>query len=253
MLKKRDYLLMFLGILWSASALAEPAKFPEAELDKLYQEGKCLIEGCKGQEKAPEKGRKLIEQASKQSHGAAQFYLGSLEYNNDNKPRAILLYRAAANNGNADGQTAMGLYHIERGMQLSYQPNEQRIHYQEAIRWLKKAAEQKHAEAMFWYGDMLTKGLGISQDMDKGRNYLLQAAKAGNMSALAMVSYYLALGEMGFKKNPELAYAYGYKAVRKGNENAQNILSFSAKQLSKEQQDTIRSRIDSELNANSPS
>lgn len=257
MSRKRDYLLLPLSILFlcaATPAFAEPVeKADKAELDRLYEKGKCLIEGCKNSKKDPEKGKKLLEKASGQSHAAAQFYLGSIEYNDDNKPRAIMLYRAAANNGNADGQTAMGLYHVDKGMKLVHQLKEQQAHYQEAVRWFKMAVDQGHSEAKFWYGDMLTKGIGVEPNLNLGRKYLLQSAEAGNMNGLAMVSYYLATGEMGFKKNPELAYKYGYKSLKKGNANASNVLSFSEKQLTKEQQAAIRKKVDATLASESKS
>jgi TPR repeat protein len=106
--------------------------------------------------------------------------------------RAMKLFRAAADTGNAEGQYQVGyLYQIGEGIAVDHaeatrwfqkaadqgNPKAQYLlgvysakgwtveqNYSQAMKWFSKAAEQGHPEAMDWIGSIFKEGLGVNKD-----------------------------------------------------------------------------------------
>lgn len=97
--------------------------------------------------------------------------------------------------------------------------------YQEALKWLQKAADLGHGEAAFLTGYMYHYGKGCIVDLKQAFNYYGIAAQQGDIDAQVNLSYFLQRG-MGCDKNPDLAFFWGYQAANSGDSNAQNNLAF---------------------------
>jgi len=84
--------------------------------------------------------------------------------------------RKAADEGNADAQTRLGLmYYRGRGVPQDYA---------EALRWSRKAADQGDAVAQFNLGFMYAKGRGgMPQDYAETARWYRKAADQGNVDA----------------------------------------------------------------------
>jgi len=74
--------------------------------------------------------------------------------------------------------------------------------YDDAIRWLLKAAAQDYSPALLWLGLIHLRGLGVSPDPRKGISYLERAADAGNLFALRELGLLMVRGKLGFMKIP---------------------------------------------------
>jgi TPR repeat protein len=107
--------------------------------------------------------------------------------------RAMKLFRAAADTGNAEGQYQLGyMYELGEGGAVDQaealrwfhkaadqgNPKAQyqlgvyfakgwvvKQNYSEAMKWFSKAAEQGHSEAMDWIGSIFKEGLGVNKDL----------------------------------------------------------------------------------------
>jgi len=83
--------------------------------------------------------------------------------------------RKAADQGNADAQTRLGLmYYRGRGVPQDYA---------EALRWSRKAADQGDAVAQFNLGFMYSKGRRMPQDFAETARWYRKAADQGNADA----------------------------------------------------------------------
>lgn len=80
-------------------------------------------------------------------------------------------YERAANQGQVDAQTTLGLLLFQNGGQA------------DGLKWLKKAAEQDEPRAQLVYGTALVNGDGVSQDPALGYAFVSRAAQQGLQAA----------------------------------------------------------------------
>src|SRR5690606_16014182 len=113
---------------------------------------------------------------------------------------------------------------VMNGIQEKPDSEQQKAEYQSAVNWLKKAAEQKNPEAMFWYGDMLIKGLGTEKDEEKGRTLIRASAESGNPNGQAMLAALYWQGQAGLQKDLVTAYTWMHLSELNGNQNASFLL-----------------------------
>jgi TPR repeat protein len=80
--------------------------------------------------------------------------------------------RRQADEGNAPAQTVLGLSYFEgMGVEQSFD---------EAVKWMEKAAAQNFVDAKALLGSWYANGLGIPRDSVKGAKWLLEAAELGD-------------------------------------------------------------------------
>jgi formylglycine-generating enzyme required for sulfatase activity len=88
---------------------------------------------------------------------------------------AIRLYRAAADQGNADAMFHLGCrYAAGEGV-----PEDT----QEAVRWFRAAAELNNARGLWALGNCYMSGEGVPKDQDEGMRYLQAASDLGDSGA----------------------------------------------------------------------
>jgi len=182
-----------------------------------------------------------------------------------NPPRAAELYAKAAEMGQAEAQTNLGvLYQTGRGglpadgaeavrwwrraaeagdsgaqrlLALAYAGGTCGLvqSQEEAVRWMTLAAEQDDWEAMHWLS--MYYGPGVHEDLDKALRWLRRAAEMGHPEAqYGLGSAHLA-GE-GVEESMELAAVWFRRAASNGNASAQcNLGAFYAQGLGGLQQD----------------
>ncbi|MGE5563307.1 MAG: SPOR domain-containing protein [Bacillota bacterium] len=80
-------------------------------------------------------------------------------------------YERAANQGQVDAQTTLGLLLFQNGEQA------------QGLKWLKKAAEQDEPRAQLVYGTALVNGDGVTQDPALGYAFVSRAAGQGLQAA----------------------------------------------------------------------
>lgn len=92
--------------------------------------------------------------------------------------------------------------------------------YEDAVRWLRKAAEQGHLEAQCIYGSLLTEGLGTDQDLEAAAYWLRMAAEQGHSGAQVLLAQSFESGA-GVPVNLGIAANWYQKAAEQGDKVAQ--------------------------------
>ena len=117
-----------------------------------------------------------------------------------------------AKRGNAEAQYCIGhLYHYGKGVTENLK---------EALKWTKRAAEQKHSTAEWTLGffyDVPHKG--ITRDIKKTVRWYTRSAKQGNVDGQQSIgNLYLRGGKYDTKMSPAKNYKKGVKWIRRAAE-----------------------------------
>jgi hypothetical protein len=89
----------------------------------------------------------------------------------------------------------------------------------EAIRWFRKAAEQRDAWGEFNLGLVYYQGKGVAKDLPEAIKWWKKAAEHGNADAQHNLGYFYRTGE-GVEKDSAEAVKWFRKAANKGNADA---------------------------------
>ncbi|MBQ0024018.1 MAG: sel1 repeat family protein [Prevotellaceae bacterium] len=93
-----------------------------------------------------------------------------------------------------------------------------------AIYWFKKASDNGHVGATYYYGNLTFNGMGIAQDKQKGIQYLSQAAGKGFTMAYARLAQICYEGD-GIEKDYAKAFGFAQKGAAKNNQTCKWILA----------------------------
>lgn len=126
------------------------------------------------------------------------------------KEEGIALYRKAAELGDPDGQSNLGISYLQVDP-----PN-----FQEAIRWLYKAAFAGHVRAQYQLALCLRQGCGLNPNIQEAARWYLQAAEGGYVRAMYNTSLCYAYGE-GLVQSHSLARKWMKRAADRGHAKAQ--------------------------------
>lgn len=85
-----------------------------------------------------------------------------------------------------------------------------------AAKWFKKAADQGHVGATYYYGYLLLNGMGTAQNKNEAFKYLQLASEQGFATANYLLGKCYQEGN-GADKDPEKAFGYMKLAARQGN------------------------------------
>ena len=100
----------------------------------------------------------------------------------------------------------------------------------EAVKWLRKSADQGYADAYFDLGECYRNGYGVTKDMVEAVKWLRKSANLGYVDAQFRLGFCYANG-LGVEKNMVEAYAY-FKLAGITDEVARNNLAILEKGLS---------------------
>jgi TPR repeat protein len=123
--------------------------------------------------------------------------------------RAMKLFRAAADTGNAEGQYQVGyLYQIGEGIAVDHA---------EATRWFQKAADQGNPKAQYLLGVYSAKGWTVEQNYSQAMKWFSKAAGQGHPEAMDWIGSIFKEG-LGVNKDSGEAYfwfhvAHGYHTI----------------------------------------
>lgn len=251
-MSKRYELLLALA---AAFLLCFPAAAQEEatqqQVESWVMQGKALYDGSMLARKNHLEARELFEKAAEHNHPEAFYYLGNLYQNTDAFPKdedeALSYYYKAANLGHAESQMLVGVALVLRGIKLEPNSRAQQSTYRDAVEWLKKAADQNVAEAQYWYGDMLMKGLGTDKDEARGLALIRTAAEAGNANAQAMLGALYWQGQGGLQKDLGTAYRWMRRSEANGNLNARSLLKRVENEMSSAERTAAKKAMDEML------
>ena len=106
----------------------------------------------------------------------------------DEPSRAVKLYQLAAQAGNAEAMTRLGLAYLSgRGIKRTYSM---------AARWLRLAAIQHHAEAEYHLAQCHINGRGVPRNYQQAIQLLTASATAGYKPAMIALAECLEQGEI---------------------------------------------------------
>ena len=122
---------------------------------------------------------KWYRRAAEEGDANAQTKLGLMYDKGDGVPQdfaeAVKWYRRAAEQGNADAQYNLwGMYLKGKAMPQNFA---------DAVKWCRRAAEQGHATAQWNLGLMYENGQGVPQDLAEAVKWYRRAAEQGNAEA----------------------------------------------------------------------
>lgn len=154
---------------------------------------------------------------------AGAFDDGVAAYRRGDHETAANLFRAAAENGEAKAQAALGsMYYRGKGVPK----NEQ-----EAANWFSKAAEQGHVNAQFAIGVMYSAGTGVPKNDQEAAKWYRKAADQGHAKAQNNLGRMYLRGE-GVPEDEQTAYFWYILAAEQGNESAREAMQLMEKYLS---------------------
>ena len=143
--------------------------------------------------------------------GAIHVRLGRLAgRERENIPHATELYEAAARQGDANAQDALGRLAFDADAEASYE---------RARHWSVLAAEQGHAGAQARLGTIYHEGLGVERDPQQAASWFLKAAQRGHAGAQMMIGVACHLG-VGMEMNRVASVRWLAASLDQGNAHA---------------------------------
>lgn len=136
--------------------------------------------------------------------------------------QAAAWFREAAEQGYAEAQELLrALYHLDRGLPLSY-AQEAQDHAYAALR-CRKAAEQGDAKMQYLIGGSYDYGQGEPQDYAQAASWYRKAAEQGHLNAQSQLGLLYHKGK-GVPQDDSLAALWFRKAAENGDSGAQGEL-----------------------------
>ena len=162
---------------------------------------------------------KWYRRAAEEGDANAQTKLGLMYDKGDGVPQdfaeAVKWYRRAAEQGNAEAQ-----YNLAR-MYRNGQGVPQDI--AEAMKWCRRAAEEGDATAQFNLGALYANGQGVPEDHAEAAKWYRRAAEQGNATAQFNLGLMYDIGD-GVPQDFAEAVKWYRRAAEQGNADAQNNL-----------------------------
>jgi TPR repeat protein len=131
--------------------------------------------------------------------------------------QAAYWYRKAADQGDADAQTNLGVMYANGFGGLAKDDAQ-------AVTWYRKAAEQGNAKAQYNLGIMYANGKGVQEDDAKAVSCYRNAAEQGYAHAQNNLGVAYANGQGGLAKDDAQAVSWYRKAADQGDADAQTNL-----------------------------
>lgn len=165
----------------------------QGHIDAQSELGKILFAFSNGSRTRPER-KEFLKESIKWLHIAAAngqteamrnlsecYYTGWGVDSDDDK--ASYLMKCAAEQGNADAQYEFGdhLLFLVRDKSNGLSPAERNEYITEAIKWIRKAAEQGHDEALMELAGFYEEGKFFNQNEEKVFKLYYEAAEQGNV------------------------------------------------------------------------
>lgn len=195
---------------------------PEQAHEWLNQ-GKAYFFGNLLQKKDYKEAFRYLSTAAEYGEPEALYLVGAMYYDGKgvekNEDKAWAYYEKAAELGQTDSQMLTGTQHMYLALRKAPTSKLREEEFVKAAGWFKKAADKGQAEAILWYGDMLTKGQGMPKNEKEGVKWVERSAEMGNANAHAMLGTYYIEGKV-VTRNTIKAYQHLEISRLLGNEIA---------------------------------
>jgi TPR repeat protein len=158
-------------------------------------------------------GYQWLEKAAEKENCNALYAMAIWHENEGNDPQKRRYFRLAAKQGHADAQYQLGLL-LEDCDDKKAPKNE------EAFMWMKRAADQDHSGACYWLGNFYRDGTWVNIDEQKAFEYYSKAADLGNADGLERLGGFYANGIV-VTEDSGAAFRYFQRAAELGNPKGQ--------------------------------
>ncbi|EXX76220.1 Skt5p [Rhizophagus irregularis DAOM 197198w] len=159
---------------------------------------------------------KLFEEASKQNHMLAQYYVGLCYHYGrgvmKDKELALEYFKKTADENFSSGQLRIGFYYRKKK------------DFNMAFHWYEKAANSGNNIAQFHLARMYKDGEGVAKDYNKAFQLFQKSAEGEHINGIAMLGYCYRNG-IGTCSNKKKAIVFYQKAANLGHNRAQYILA----------------------------
>ena len=174
-----------LGLLWENAEAGDA--FAQAELAVRYYSGR-------GVEQDYAQAFFWAERAAAEGVGSAELLLGVMylagEGVEQDYAKAYEIFCRLAECGDLLYQTCAGICSIRLGAEGERgKPNPENVHYQAAVSWFSKAAEQRDAAGEMMLGLCYVHGFGVEIDEERGRVLLSRARIRGEEMPAAVQQF----------------------------------------------------------------
>ncbi len=199
------------AVKWYRKAAENGLPTAQSNLGFMYYHGQ-------GVPKNTQEALKWYRKAAEQGFAPAQMNIGMMYDSGEAQPEEFAeARRKAAELGLASAQFDLGLIYLGGNGATKDES--------EAIKWLSKAAEQRHAWAMFRLGYVLSqRNATNSSDLADGLKWYCEAAEEGHPEAQGIINVYLAeVGKLYRKKKetPPAWFGETLDLLRKKGEEGQ--------------------------------
>lgn len=176
-----------------------------------------LLTTTKLTEDAARQGLRLWERAAEHNLADAQYILGVLYRETDDKAEIAYQYlQRAANQGHIKAQFELSVCYF-RGRGCASSP-------QESLRWLQKAASQDYPEAQYILALAYADGKIVILNFSKAAQLLRSAAEGGHAGSQCELGRYYYIGQ-GVEQSYERAVPWFLAASKQGHAKAQFLLA----------------------------
>lgn len=195
---------------WYTYAANQGDMYAQYALGYMYLTGRKDTEG-KVTDQDREQALEWFRRAAEQGHTAAQLAIARMYENGDGGPDkgiddAVIWYLHAAEAGKGEAMRRLGL--LYSGKITDWNKKSVAVDYKQALKWLKKAAEEKDDKvAMIELGQMYAEGRGVNTDTDRSCKWYQYAAETGYADGMMLVANCYKEG-IGYSKDPQLAYKW---------------------------------------------
>lgn len=218
-------LLLFFGISAAGADDQKPAASVNDGGEAQFQLGRAYLRG-EGVPKDVEKALELMKSAAAQGNtealgGVGYFYSNGIAVPKDDK-QATEWFRKGAEKGSAKAQLNLGKTLLSNKKESDSKDSDPIL--QEALQWIKKAADQGLPEAGLTYARILFYGdYGTSKDYEKAIDYLKPGCETGIADAQNMLGAMYEAGN-GVSMDVVSAKSWYRKAAMQGYAKAQRNL-----------------------------
>ena len=190
--------------------------------ESQYILGCAYLKGAGGLPVDLEEAAKWLEKAVKQGNTDAQKVLDSI--------KDVVKLFGAAKKGDSEAMFKLSATFLAGNNET------------EAVKWLKKAAEQGNVQAQVTLGACYDDGKGVSEDAAEAVKWFRKAAEQGNASAQFLLGAAYCTGK-GVSKDEAEAVKWYRKAAEQGNASAQcdlGICYYTGKGVSKDESEALK-------------
>jgi TPR repeat protein len=201
------------------------------KLEQFYQRARKFEFGL-DVEKDVDKAVIYYTKAARKGHVEAQFSLGVISATEEDLEDACYWWHKASENGHQQAQFNIIIAYLE-GLGVDKNTDQ-------AIALMQKASIAGNGKIEYLLAREYYLGKNVPRNFEQAASHYLGAAKMGIANAINDLGMMYAMGQVGGKAKPMIAYGLGKTALGLGYKSAQRTLSATEKTFKLSEQDKLK-------------